>query len=102
MQFVIIAHDGTDENALERRLSVREKHLARGDQRRSAGKTHFGTALLDDSGKMVGSLIICEFETRQDLDAWLAEEPYVTNKVWQQIEIKGCNVGQSLRGYLKV
>lgn len=95
MQFLVIGHDGTDDNALERRLSVREAHIARGDQMRDAGKMLYGAAILDDSEKMIGSVIFLDVESRDELDQWLKVEPYVTGNVWQNIEIQRCKVGPS-------
>jgi uncharacterized protein YciI len=87
MQFVVIAYDGTDEDALNRRLAIRDTHMAQGEKMRAAGKFLFGGAILDD-GKMIGSLIVVNFSSKEELDAWLEVEPYVTNNVWQKIEIK--------------
>ena len=38
-------------------------------------------AILDDAGNMIGSAVFAEFPTREHLDAWLAREPYVRQKV---------------------
>jgi uncharacterized protein YciI len=95
MQFLIIGRDGTDEKAPERRLAAREAHLALGDRMRDQGKALFGVAVLDEAEKMVGSVYICDFASRDELDQWLKEEPYVTGDVWQDIEIKKCRVGPS-------
>jgi uncharacterized protein YciI len=37
---------------------------------------------------MIGSAAIAEFASRAELDAWLARDPYVTQGVWQRIEIR--------------
>jgi uncharacterized protein len=52
-------------------------------------------AILDETDKMVGSVYVCDFESRQELDQWLKNEPYVTGNVWQQIEVHKCRVGPS-------
>ena len=36
---------------------------------------------------MVGSVLIVEFESRADVDAWIANDPYVTGGVWEQVEV---------------
>jgi uncharacterized protein YciI len=95
MQFVIIGRDGTDEKALERRMAARESHIALGNSMREQGKALYGVAILDEKDKMVGSVYICDFESREELDQWLKEEPYVTGNVWQNIEIEKCKVGPS-------
>jgi hypothetical protein len=58
----------------------------------------FGAALLDDQGKMVGSVLLCEFASRDELNQWLNEEPYVNGDVWRKIEIQECKVGPSFTG----
>lgn len=92
MHFLLIAYDGTDEQAPARRLRAREQHLASIEALKKEGKALYGAALLDDRQEMAGSLVIYQFDSRGDLDAYLAEEPYVTQKVWQRIEIKPCRV----------
>ncbi len=98
MQFLVIGYDGKDSQALERRLAVREDHLAMGDKMRDAGTMLYGAAILDEEGKMVGSAIICDFKSRKELDEWLEIEPYVTGNVWQEIKIENCRVGPSFAG----
>ncbi|HEY9778202.1 MAG TPA: YciI family protein [Planktothrix sp.] len=95
MQFLVIGYDGTDKEALERRMKARDAHLALGDKMRDEGNLLYAVAILDDDGKMVGSNVICEFESRTQLEDWLKEEPYMTGDVWQQVEIHNCKVGPS-------
>lgn len=95
MQFLILAHDSTDPDALKRRMEAREAHLATIARYKEAGHMHIGAALLDDAGKMIGSTIIAEFATRGELDAWLAEDPYVTHKVWGDIQVMACKIAPS-------
>ncbi len=88
MEFLLIAHDGKDEEALNRRLAVREKHLALFDHFSELGIFKYGCAILDENQKMIGSVIACEFPSREELEtSWLAQEPYMLGNVWQQIEI---------------
>lgn len=87
MQFVIIARDGSDAEAHERRLKARDAHLA-GVQRMKADRSLLtGGAILDDGGKMIGSVAIVDFPSRSELESWLATDPYVTGDVWRKIEI---------------
>ena len=88
MQFLLIAYDGTDSEALDRRLKVREEHLQKTGQLKRDGEFIFGGAILDETGKMIGSTVVYEFPDRQSLDARLKEEPYIVNGVWKKIEIK--------------
>jgi len=88
MQFLLIAFDGTDDQALERRLKVREEHLGKISFLKQRGEFKCGGAILDDDGKMIGSMIVYDFPDRQSLDASLNNEPYFTEGVWQKIEIR--------------
>lgn len=88
MQFLLIAYDGTDPEALQRRLNVREEHLQKVSRLKIAGEYLFGGAILDDNGKMIGSMIVYEFPDRQALDERLKNEPYITGGVWTKIEIR--------------
>ena len=36
---------------------------------------------------MAGSAVFMAFPTRDDLDAWLERDTYVTGDVWQRIEV---------------
>ncbi len=87
MQFLVIGCDGTDEQALSRRLTAREAHLAGVLKMKEEGKAIFGTAMLDDRGNMNGSIMVVDFPSREELDAWLSIEPYVTEKVWLKIDV---------------
>ena len=88
MQFLIVAYDGA--NQLNKRLEVRPRHLEGmqrlGDHIISAG------GLLDEEGKMKGSALILDFDSREELDEYLANEPYAVEKVWERIEVEPINV----------
>jgi uncharacterized protein len=92
MHFLIMAYDGTDEHAPARRLRARERHLASIEALKSEGKALYGAALLNERQEMSGSMVIYQFPSREDLDAYLRDEPYVTGGVWQRIEILPCRV----------
>ncbi len=92
MQFLVTGTDGTDENALERRLAARAAHL-KGVAEASERREHlYGAALLDASGKMIGSFLVVEYPDRDALDAWLRTEPYVLGRVWERVEVTPCKV----------
>jgi len=88
MQFIIKAYDG--EGMLNRRMEVRPRHLE--------GMSKLGEhiicagGLLDEEGKMKGSALIMEFDSRAELDEYLANEPYVVEHVWEKIEVDTINV----------
>ena len=88
MQFIVKAYDG--EGMLDKRMEVRPRHLE-GIERI---KEHVICAggLLDDEGKMKGSVLIMEYDNREQLDEYLANEPYVQEKVWQNIEVERMNL----------
>lgn len=90
-----MAYDGTDEGALDRRLAARSAHLEMGDQLKADGRLLYAAALLDDDGRMTGSMEVVDFATPEDLDAYLEVEPYVTGDVWQRIDITPCRPGPS-------
>ena len=85
---MVKAYDG--EGMLDKRMEVRPRHLE-GIERI---KEHVICAggLLDDEGNMMGSVLIMEYESREQLDEYLANEPYVQENVWQKIEVERMNV----------
>lgn len=93
MQFVVLAHDYAD--ALDRRMAVREEHIARGNDMRDRGELLFAVAILDEDSRMIGSLHVLNVASRQKVDEWLKSEPYVTANVWENIEVLPCRVGPS-------
>ncbi len=88
MQYLVIAWDGTDADALNRRLAAREAHLDGVKALKAEGKLLVGGAILDDEGKMIGSSVIVDFPSRADLDAWLQNDPYTKGNVWQRVEVR--------------
>jgi uncharacterized protein YciI len=91
-QFLVLAYDGTDAGAPERRKAVRPRHFEGIKPMVEKGEIVFGGAILDDAGGMIGSAVFVEFPSRRELDAWLDREPYVKERVWQKIEVKPVRV----------
>lgn len=87
MQFLVIAYDGTDNKALERRMAAREAHLAGIVRMKEEGRAVYGVAILNDREQMIGSVLVVDYPTRADVDAWLKIEPYVVGDVWRKIEV---------------
>jgi uncharacterized protein YciI len=87
MQFLIIARDGTDPEAPDRRMRHRPAHLENAARLQHEGHLLIGGALVDDTGRMIGSAAVAQFETRAELDEWLRTDPYVVGGVWQDIEV---------------
>ena len=92
MQFVITAYDG--EGMLAKRMEVRPLHLE-GMERL---KEHLVCAggLLDDEGKLKGSVLVMEFQNREEVNEYLASEIYVTEHVWEKITVERMNVVYAL------
>ncbi len=88
MQYVVIAHDGTDAKAADRRTAARPAHIEGAKRMKEAGTLLTGGAILDDDGNMIGSVMVVDFSTREDLDTWLDGDPYVTGNAWERIEVK--------------
>ena len=93
MQFIVIAYDGTDEGALERRLAVRDAHLKSAKELFDNGKWLYAVGILNENGKMIGSMIVCDFPSRDELEEqWLKNEPYMIGKVWEKVEVNRAHV----------
>ena len=88
MQFVSRALDG--ENTLEKRKEVRAEHLE--NLSRFEGKNLCSGALLDGEGNMKGSMLVLEAESRAQIDAYLAGEPYLREGVWETVEVERMHV----------
>ena len=88
MQFLVLAYDGTDAQALQRRLAAREAHLAGANALKQSGNLITGGAILDDNEKMIGSAMFVAFNSRDELDQWLQTDPYVTGDVWREIKVQ--------------
>ena len=88
MQFIIRAYDG--ENMLDKRLAVRPQHLE--NMSKVDGKVICAGGLLDEDGKMKGSALVMEFDSRENLEKYLASEPYIIEHVWERVEVENMNV----------
>jgi len=93
-QYLIIADDGKDDEALKRRKEVRPLHLAGAKKLKEGGNFVIGGAMLDDENNMRGSIMIVQFETQDDFQRWYDNEPYITKGVWKTIEIKSFRVAE--------
>ncbi|KAA9349911.1 YciI family protein [Larkinella humicola] len=88
MRYVIHAYDYTDDQAMDRRLAVRPNHFDGARQLKADGHFVLGGALLDPDGKMIGSMMLLDFDTEDQLNDWLQNEVYISGKVWERIDIK--------------
>jgi uncharacterized protein YciI len=87
--------NGTDaEDSLERRLTVRAAHVARLQQLQNEGRLLLaGPYPAVDSydpgpAGYTGSLIIAEFESMEEAQAWANADPYVEAGVYAHISVK--------------
>jgi uncharacterized protein YciI len=94
MKFIVTAYDHPD--ALERRLANREQHIACIERLKQEGHMLLGGPLLNDDGQMVGSLVVCEFASKEEIQAkWFSQEPFMTNQVWETVRIETFQIGPS-------
>lgn len=88
MDFLVIAMDGTDEGALDRRMAAREEHIAGITKLKEQGRFISGGAIMDDDGKMIGSAVILDFPDRESVENCIAADPYTKGNVWQDVTIR--------------
>ncbi|KAJ7255307.1 hypothetical protein C8J57DRAFT_1075849 [Mycena rebaudengoi] len=87
-KFFVYAPDKTDEGALERRLSVRPKHLENAAQLIKDGTIRVGGALVTPESltsankEMTGSVIIYEAESLEAVTKIVQSDIYYTAGVW--------------------
>ena len=48
--------------------------------------------LLDDEGRMKGSVLVMDFDNKKLLEDYLESEPYIIEKVWEKVEVEAMNV----------
>lgn len=93
-QYLVTAYDYTDTEALQRRMSVRPHHLDAAKELRANGNYVLGGAILNEDGNMIGSVMIVQFETEEALEAWKQNEPYITQKIWESVDVKPFRVAE--------
>ncbi len=84
-------HEGT----VEKRLATRPQHIARLQKLNNEGRLIVAGAMPKDPSNpqagFYGSTIIVDFETREALDTWLQEEPFLKEGVYSHIDVKPFN-----------
>ena len=101
MLFILMAKDGADEEALNRRMAARAAHLTHGEMAAKTGEQIIAASLLDQDENMRGSLLIVDFENIEALNAWLDTEAYITGDVWQDIDIIPCKLAPHFEHLVK-
>ena len=80
------------EGTLEQRLASRPAHLARLEQLNAEGRLILAGPMPKQPGNpqagFYGSTLVVNFDSREDLDDWLAEEPYLKAGVYSQVDVK--------------
>ena len=89
MTFMVLAFDYPPPDGPRRRQACRPDHLKLGEKFYEEGKWLCAAAIMNESGEPVGSVIICNFADEETLRReWLAQEPYILNRVWEKVEIR--------------
>ena len=91
MQFRITAYDYSDKDALARRMEVRPRHLENILKVMENNRILCAGGITNDAGAAIGSFLIMDFASREKLDEYLATEPYITEKVWETVNVESCN-----------
>ncbi|MGX2949680.1 YciI family protein [Ursidibacter sp. B-7004-1] len=92
MYYVIFAQDIP--NTLEKRLAVREKHLARLKQLQAEDRllTAGPNPAIDDENSgdagFTGSTVIAQFDSLAQAKQWASEDPYVEAGVYGEVIVK--------------
>ena len=74
-------------------MAVREAHLKSAKEMFNEGKLLYASGILNEDGKMIGSMMIADFESREEMQKqWLDNEPYIKGDVWKDIDIKRAGV----------
>ncbi|GAB3955039.1 YciI-like protein [Spirosoma harenae] len=88
MHYVVHAYDHTDPDALDRRMAARPAHFDYVRQLKEKGQFVLGGALLDPAGKMIGSMLLLNLETEEEVAKYMKNDPYIVQGVWESIDIK--------------
>lgn len=88
MHYVIHAYDPTDPDALDRRMAVRPAHLDYVRQLKEKGQFILGGALLNSDGQMIGSMLLLNMETEDQLTEYMKSDPYIVQGIWEKIDVK--------------
>ncbi len=83
--YALICRDAP--GVLERRLAARAEHMAGLKLEKAEGRIVDGGAILDAEGSMAGSVVLCRFDDRSALDAYLAREVYAREEIWGDVEV---------------
>lgn len=88
MEFMIIAYEAGDEEAPARKLKVQKAHLRQANLMREKGHLMEESAFLNDAGQVTGTTLYCRFDSREELDQWIKNDPYWLGNIWVKIEVQ--------------
>ena len=92
MLYAIISTD--TENSLEKRMSVRPKHIERLNQLKSDGRLVIAGPhpAIDnnDPGEAgyTGSLVIAQFDSLEEAQSWANDDPYMESGAYESVIVK--------------
>lgn len=92
MNFIVTGYDYMDDQALERRMTAREAHMANIEKMHAKGQILMAAAHLNEEGNMCGSTMILEMDSQEAVEAYLKDEAYVVGKVWEDVLITPCKI----------
>lgn len=78
----------------QRRLNIRQYHINMLKELKHKGNYIKGSAIPDHEARMVGTVMLIRFETEEELQVWQLSEPYLTQKVWETVDIKPFKVAE--------
>lgn len=87
MLYVVIAKDGTDEDAAARRAAARPAHLEAAKALHEEGRLVTGGALLDAEQNMIGSMLILDVESEEAARRLVEDDVYTRTGVWQELQV---------------
>ncbi len=87
MQYLVLAFDGTDEDAPSRRQAARQEHLEATKRLNETGVVALAGAILGADGGMAGSALIVEAESEEAVRELLAADVYTRGGVWQEVTV---------------
>lgn len=83
------------EGTLEKRLATRPQHVARLAELDAEGRLIVAGAMPKDPSNLqagfYGSTIIVDFESREALDRWIQDEPFLKEGIYESIDVKPFN-----------
>jgi uncharacterized protein len=84
---MVLAWDHEGEAGAARRDAARAAHTASIRMLWEKGHVVLGAGIRDDDGAITGSLVIVEYPSRDDVDRYLESEPFVSQSVWERVEV---------------